>query len=253
MMIRCLVAAFLCLSFMPRGGYAAGCDEAGARKIAELAIGRMRELFGEPAPAPEIALYPTEESLRGALGLPKGTPISGRYEPKSGKVHVACVGAEEGLFERSLRHETAHYYIDRVFGQIPPALDEGVAAYMEEGSFEEGIAGEHINQARLREFRVLLQRGRAPGLKELLSTAGGSPFSSADYASSWAFVFVMLHNSDPLLQAGRREILRSLLFLKGRKEDYYRLFRERILASEGLPEKWESAWRREIWSLKNSL
>jgi hypothetical protein len=252
-MIRYLVAAILCLSFMPRVGYGAGCDESGARKIAELAIGRMQELFGEPAPAPEIALYPTTESLREALNLPKGTPISGRYEPKGGKIHVACVGEEKGLFERSLRHETAHYYIDHVFGKVSLALDEGIAAYMEEGSFEEGVAGEHINQERLREFRVLLQRGRVPGLKELLSTAGSRTFSSADYAASWAFVFVMLHNSDPLLQAGRREILRSLFSLKGEGEDHYRVFRERIGAAEGAPEKWESAWRREVWSLRNSL
>lgn len=250
MMIRPAVFALTLLSLIPRVAYTSGCDEAAARRIAEQTLERMRVIFGGPAAVPGIILYPTQETLREALGLPKGTSISGRYEPKERKIYAACAGGEKGLFERSLRHETAHYYIDRVFGRVPLALDEGIAAYMEEGPFDEGRAGEHINRARLKEYRILLQRGRAPGLKELFAAADGRQFSSADYASAWAFVFVMLHGPDPLLQTGRREILRSLLSLKGGEEEYYRVFREKIGAAEGDPDKWESARRREIWSLR---
>ncbi|MFA5320972.1 MAG: DUF1570 domain-containing protein [Candidatus Omnitrophota bacterium] len=232
-------------------GFASECGEISAQKLSQPVFLRMRELFGGTVSSPKVILYPTDEALRNDIGLSSATRVAGRYDPDSDELRVACREENTIVFERVLRHEAAHYYIYRVFGTIPPLLEEGIAAYMETGILGEGAAEEHLNSERLKEFRALLRRGRVPGLDTFFLSTHNKQLSSADYAAAWAFVFAMLHNPDPRVQSERRKILRSMLAAGGSPgTNPYRLFVNAITASEGNFKKWEVNWRRGIWSLE---
>jgi len=231
--------------------FAYECRETNAEKLSRSVLIRMQELFGGTVNVPKIVFYPTGEALRRDLGLPESGRISGRYDPVGDELYIACREENTLIFERVLRHEAAHYYLRHIFGKIPYRLEEGIAAYIEEGALFEGKPAEHINAERLREFRALLRRGRVPDVAEIFLPEQDGVLSSADYAVAWGFVFAMLHNPDPLRQAERRQILRSVLAAGESSEtDFYRVFVNAITASEGNLKIWEVNWRRGIWSLK---
>jgi hypothetical protein len=226
----------------------AGCGQEEAQALAGRVLARMGGLFGGTAAAPEIVLYGTAEELRRALSAQEG--IAGLYDPDCHRVHVACSEGSAPVFERVLRHEAAHAYVHQVYGPVPAWLDEGIATCLEAGSLAEGGLSAQINAERLKEFRMLLMRGRVPSLAVFLSANPGAPLPSAGYAVAWGLVFTLLHHSDPAIQSRNRRILRTLLPATASSGvDVYAIFADAVAAGPENMERWERSWRRALWSL----
>lgn len=246
--MRILFPLFFSFIFCVSSVSASECDESKARELARDVFARMSELFGGTVTVPKIISYSTDVELRRSLDLTEDSGISGQYVPLSDELHIACYQDNKPVFTRVLRHEASHYYIRRVFGKKPRWLDEGIAAYMETGSLVEEEFLKHVNKERLKEFRMLLRRGRVPSLAEFFQGEPSLCFSSGEYAVAWGFIFTMLHHANPEIQARRRQIIRSVLNHGDIAETGRFLIRE-IEAAEGDFTKWEVDWRRRIWSI----
>lgn len=242
-------ALFLALALAPHlaQGQTACTQDAGL-PLLRAANQRLQTLFGATVPPPHLNIHAQAHDLRLVHGAPHDSQGAGLYRAAAQEIHVACREGEKPVFEPVLRHEATHHYLRQAFGQLPPWLEEGVAAYMEAGPLTEGLPASHVNRERLAEFRALVRQGELPSLRDKFSHEVWREPSSADYALGWALVFSLLHLVEPPIQQQRRDLLRFLLSKAGSEGDSaYRRFLAAMTGQEG--EEGERRWRREIWQL----
>lgn len=223
------------------------CTEAAASSLWAATEKRLGELFGTGVlPAPEFLIYRTIQDLP----RQQGDIVLGYYDFASKEIVVACHDGDTNVFARNVRHESTHYYLHSVFGQLPGWLSEGLATYMEDGSLNEATPAAHINRKRLDEFIHLLRKGLAPSLASLLE---GRSFSqpSQYYASVWALTFALLHHEDAEIQDERRQLVRKLLLhaqaSQANLNQVNQVLIDEVARWDENPARWQRKWHRELW------
>lgn len=226
------------------------CGEAKASSIWMATEERLAGLFDiRVSTPPKFVIYKTVQDL------PKqsGDMVIGYYDHDSKEISVACYDGDTTVFSQNVRHESTHYYLHAAYARLPNWLNEGLAAYMEEGSLNEGAPREHLNKQRLDEFIHLLRKGRVPPLTSLWEGRGFAR-PSQYYAACWALVFALLHHENSVTQASRRNMLHNLLKLSSTSQDpaneIHQYFKQEASREDVDLEAWQTRWHRQIWSLR---
>ena len=240
----------LCLAYAGQINASDDCNEALASSIWTAAEQRLEDLFGvNVSRPPKFVIYPTSNDLPDKIG----ETVLGFYDSDAKEISVACLDNDTSVFALNVRHESTHYYLDMAYGKVPDWLEEGLAAYMEEGSLNDSVPRDHLNKARLDEFIYLLRKAKVPPLTSIFSGRGFAK-ASQYYSASWALVFSLLHHDDPDIQKKRRSQVQRLLQIIKAGENNPEVINQKFIAfvlEEGnnLP-NWQIKWHRQMWALK---
>jgi hypothetical protein len=185
--------------------------------------------------------------------VPENATI-GSYNEQEDLIHLLCLRDNTALIVSTFRHEATHYFLHHAFRSLPQWLDEGLATYMEAGSLEEDTSNDHINKARLQEYKGLLTRNRVPRLADFIYGKTTNLKLSESYAVCWALVFSLLHHQDATIQEQRRILLRRLLDVARQdgiasNQIVAKTFFAAIDDENGQSDDWEMQWHRELWRL----
>lgn len=226
-----------------------GCNEAFASSIWIAAEQRLEDFFGiDVSRPPKFVIYQTSNDLPGKTG----DTVLGYYDSDSKEISVACLDNGTSVFALNVLHESTHYYLDMAYGKVPDWLNEGLAAYMEEGSLNDSVPRDHINKNRLDEFIHLLRKAKVPPLTSILAGRGFAK-ASQYYAASWALVFSLLHHNDHDIQRDRRSQVRRLLQLIKAGENNPEVINQKfivfVLEDGNNLSNWQTKWHRQMWAL----
>jgi hypothetical protein len=89
-----------------------------------------------------------------------------------------------------LRHEVAHAYLHSVVPAIPLWLDEGLAEYFEVPRGRGGLNQPHLDLLS----DMMEHNGWRPNMPRLEAIKSAADMDQADYAESWAWVYLLLHS-----------------------------------------------------------
>ena len=123
------------------------------------------------------------------------------YDPRSAELVVCLEGPRDGAWlQRTLAHEFAHEYMDRVWKRTDPLwFAEGVAEYFSHFSVKDGrVAPGAVNTRALLLFRMEEPMALAPFLKLPREEMYGMTFAR-HYAQAWSFVHYLFSRGDGLI------------------------------------------------------
>jgi hypothetical protein len=98
--------------------------------VVRAARDQMRRLTGQPPPALRVVVHPTVDAFVRATGQPWW--VSGATEGGTIELAPITLLRQRGQFERTIRHEVAHVFIDRVLEKRDEWVREGAASYFAE-------------------------------------------------------------------------------------------------------------------------
>ncbi len=223
------------------------CSVKNAEAVWDSSYLSLHGFFGVPLEPPAIVFLPGSSKLQSVGEV----TTFGYYNRNSKTLHILCDEKSAKWLEIAVRHEATHYYLDHAFGPLPIWLNEGLATYMEAGTFDDAHRHHNINRPRLQEFIGMLKWNKVPPLLAILSLDPYSKTASEYYAAYWALLFALIHDEDEALQKQRREWLKGLL--KDAERDPEAINRQLISAlqkeSPNLAD-WELRWHRALWDLR---
>jgi hypothetical protein len=103
--------------------------------------------------------------------------------------------------EEDLRHEATHALLNRLYGNLPLWLDEGLAEY-----FEDDLAQVEAQRERINHIAGDLAGGWSPNLARLESLSSIHEMTPRDYREAWGWVHLFLNGHEP----GKSLLLRAL-------------------------------------------
>ena len=135
-----------------------------------------------------------------------------------------------------LRHELAHYVIASHFYDIPPWIDEGLAAY-----FEAGPPFGKVRRDYLKIVTALIRRRPDNILAGLVSVPVGKRMSRDEYAAAWGLAYYLMNR-----RPDGASLIRRYLAVVRSGPDAAGQFAEVFGES---PSDLEAEWRKEMMRL----
>ena len=251
LLLAALALLIVTLVLPGRAAAADACTTARALALWQATASRLHDLLGGPIPPPPRILI--DEDAQNLPGREPGLAVIGGYSSKSQTIRVSCSNGGVLVFDATVRHELAHYFLHTWIAHIPKWLDEGLATTMEAGSLNGGTLADHVNEPRLREYVDMLKFGIVPRLSDVIDEKPLTLTPSQEYATYWALAFALLYNADPAIQERRRALVHRLLATAAETEDTAQAVEQVFLENTvraGSNSHWEMRWHREIWTLR---
>ena len=117
LLLAALVLPIIALVLPGRASAADACTTARALALWQATASRLHDLLGRPIPPPpRILIYEEAQNLP---GREPGLAVIGSYSSKSQTIRVACSNGAVLVFDATVRHESAHYFLHTWIGRIP--------------------------------------------------------------------------------------------------------------------------------------
>jgi hypothetical protein len=147
----------------------------------------------KPCPAVKLLVYSPDEPMgREILRLEKNRQAAGLFRPDLNSI-VLAGDPQDPRFWTVLRHEAAHYSLQRCLRETPPFwMDEGVSCLFESGT-DENLQPEKSSKREALACHLAKKRGGF-NLKNTLSSSRPAYQDGRAYAEAWTVVSYRYQN-----------------------------------------------------------